>query len=239
MRVGLEIGLGAVGAQLVAGGRADRDEPRAGERAARGGEEAHRGRGREEHVVGGRRRVARVVVERLGDGLVQRDDVDVRAARAQRVGQHVAALGRAGDQRTLDGDVGERLDQALGDRALGHDVGLDAARAQRPGRAGPDRRDGAPRRARGRRAGGRAAGRRRWATSRTRGRSRGPAERRVERLDPDRRRLDHRRAECAQPRRERARLRPRACDRDRAAVERALLQPREVVTEARRRRRRA
>ena len=69
-----------------------------------------------------------VVVERLGDRLVERDDVDLRAARAQRVGQHVAALGGAGDQRALDRHVRERLDEPLGDRALGHDVGLDAAR---------------------------------------------------------------------------------------------------------------
>ena len=93
-------------AQRRARRRADRDDPRAVERARGGEEEAHRRGGRERGVVGAAARPrARRVVERLGDRLVEREHLDLGAALAQRVGQHVAALLRAGDQRALHGDV--------------------------------------------------------------------------------------------------------------------------------------
>ena len=61
----------------------------------------------------------------------------MRTARAQSVGQQLAPAARARDERALHRHAGERLDEALGDEALGHDVGgdavLDAARRVVPG----------------------------------------------------------------------------------------------------------
>ena len=137
-----------------------------------------------------------------------------RAALAQRVGQHVAGLLGAGDERAADAAARERLDQPLGDRARGHDVGLDPVLAQRARRAGADDGDRRP----GQRArvahpaqqlvgavGARDA-------QQVVGRQVGHVGR--QRLDADRRRLDHRRAELAQPRGQGAGLRARARDGD-------------------------
>ena len=85
---------------LVAG--PDRDQPRSVQRTTRGGEEAHGGGRGEEHVVGGAGGGAGRVVERLRHRLVERDDVDLGAALAQRVDQDVAPLGGAGDERARD-----------------------------------------------------------------------------------------------------------------------------------------
>ena len=188
-------------------------------------EEAHGRGGGEGDVVGARARAASVaVVERLGDRLVERDDVDLGAALAQRVGQHVAGLGGARDERAAStGTSRERLDQRLGDRALGHDVGA-RSRARAAPRAvpGPIAATVAPASARA----SRPAARRRSNSRRTpfglvrqtrsyarRASGASPAQR----LDPDRRRLDHLGAERAQPRGEPARLRARARDRDACA----------------------
>ena len=213
----LDVRLEAVLAQRVARDRADRDDPRA-VRPARGLDEEAHGRGRRErHVVGAERRGAGVVVERLGDRPVQREDLDLGAALAQRVGQDVARALGAGDERAAHGPLGERLDERLGDRARRDDVRLDAARAQRVGGAGADRRD-----------------RRAAQVARVAAQLEQPAravgardaeqveagevgERRVERLDADRGRLDDARPERAQPRRERAGLGARAGHRDAAA----------------------
>ena len=90
---------------------------------------------------------------------------------AQGVGQHVAALGGAGDQRALDRHVLERLHQPLGDRALRHHVGLDPALPQCPRGARADRRNGDAGQLAGVAQAVHAAARRRSATSRRRGRS--------------------------------------------------------------------
>ena len=84
-------------------------------------------------------------VDRLGDRLVERDHLDLDAALAQRVGQHVAALARAHEQHaSTTGTSGERLDHALGDGAVRDDVGDDAVLAQRPRGARPHRGDAVP-----------------------------------------------------------------------------------------------
>ena len=80
-------------------------------------------------------------VQRLGDGLVEREDGDLGAALAQRVRQHVAALAGADEQRVGDRDAGERVDHALGDGAVRDDVGDDAVLAQRAGGARAHRGD--------------------------------------------------------------------------------------------------
>ena len=141
----LDVGLEPVLAQRGGGHRADGDDARVGARRAAGGvEEVGHGRGRGEgDVVGLQRGGAGVGVELLGHGLVEGQHVDAGAALAQRVGEDVAGLGGAGDQRAGDGDGRQRLDQRLGHRALGHDVGLDAVLAQGAGGARPDGGDGA------------------------------------------------------------------------------------------------
>src|SRR4051794_30548201 len=62
--LGLDVGLGAMAAQLLARRRADRDEARAVERARGLREEAHGARAGEGGVVGAERGRARVAVER-------------------------------------------------------------------------------------------------------------------------------------------------------------------------------
>ena len=116
-----------------------------GERAAPASRKKRTGRGAGEGDVVGAQRGARSASASsgLGDGLVERDHVDLGAALAQRVGQHVARLGGAGDQRRASPATSrERLDQRLGDEPLGHDVGA-RRRASRSARGGPgaDRRD--------------------------------------------------------------------------------------------------
>ena len=90
-------------AQHAARHRADRGEPRpAAQRlraADRRDERAHRRAGGERDPVGAEHRVARGVVQRLGTRLVERHDVDLDAALAQPVGQHVAALAGAQHER--------------------------------------------------------------------------------------------------------------------------------------------
>ena len=56
-------------------------------------------------------------------------------------GRTSRASSRARDQRAPVAAVGERLGERLADGAVGHDVGLDAVRAQRLRRARPDRGD--------------------------------------------------------------------------------------------------
>ncbi len=186
-------------------------------------------RGGEEQVVGGARRFAGGIVEGLGHGLVQRHDVDLRAALAQRVREHVAPLGRTCHQRAGDRDVHQRLHEPLGHRPLGHDVGLDPAGSQGPCGAGSDRRD---------RAAGEGARVAHAVEQQVRAVWRRDAhevvavelrERLGQRLHANRRRLDDGGAECPQPRGECARLRPGAGDGDGAAVQRPGLQPRELL----------
>ena len=76
-----------------------------------GGEEERDGRGGGERDVVGRRPApaCSALAERLGHRLIQRHHVDLRPALAQRVGQHVAGLGRAGHQRARHRHVGQRL----------------------------------------------------------------------------------------------------------------------------------
>ena len=142
-----------------------------------------------------RTRVELLGVERLGDGLVQLQHVDLGAALAQRVGQHVARVARARDQRALHRHVAERLDERLGDGALGHARRRRiAVRAQRARGARADRGD-ARAGERARVAPGAAS---RSNSSRTpfglvrqtRSYRAGSGARPVERRDPDRRRLD-------------------------------------------------
>ena len=149
---------------------------------------------RERRVVGAQRGRAGLVAERLGDRAVEREDVDLarRARAARRAARRARPAARAISAR-VHRDLAQRLDERLGDGALGHDVGLDAVRAQRARRPGPDRGD--------RRAGQRAgvvhareqlvdAVRARDADQVVAGRAAGTID--VERLDADRRRLDDR-----------------------------------------------
>ena len=106
----------------------------AGKRAAERLGQVADGRGRGEgDVVGALRRLDRLRLGLLADRLIEGDGVDLGAALAQRVGKDVAGLGGAGDEdpAALDLDLGERLDQRLGDEALGHDVGVDAVLGER------------------------------------------------------------------------------------------------------------
>ena len=145
VRIGLEVRLGAVLAQRRARRGPDRGQPRPAQRAVPAArEEAHGGGGGEQDVVGRGGGLAGGVVERLGDGLVEREHVDLGAALAQRVGQDVAPLGGACDQRARHRHLAQRLDEALRDRPLGDDVRLHAALAQCARRAGTDRRDRDP-----------------------------------------------------------------------------------------------
>ncbi len=220
---------------LVAGpieasrGVASASAPAAASEVADGG-----GRG-ERDVVGRRDRRHRVGVERLGHRLVERQHVDVRAALAQRLDQDVAALARPRDQDALERDAGQRLDEPLRHRALRNGVGGDPVLAEGPRGAGAHRRD-------------MEAGE----VARVAAVGEQPREQLVdavgarrhqpvvggelrdlggERDGPDRGRLDHRRPELAQPRGERARLGASARDGDGAAVQRAALEPRQVVAQ--------
>ena len=235
--VGLEVGREAVRAQLLARRGPDRGEPRRCERLrARGAEQVADGRGRgERDVVGRRDRRHRVGVERLGHRLVEREHVDLRAALAQRLDQDVAPLARARDQDALERHVRQRLDEPFGHRSPRDGVGRDPVLAERPRGAGAHRRDVQAGEAARVAAGGEqpreqlvdAVGARRHqpvvaAQVRELGRERDGA---------DRGRLDHRRPELAQPRRERAGLRAGARDGDGAPVQRAPLEPRQVVAQ--------
>ena len=220
---------------LVAG--PDRGEPRRRQRlGARGAEQVADGGGRgERDVVGGRDRRHRVGVERLGHRLVEREHVDVRAALAQRLDQDVAALARPRDQDALERDAGQRLDEPLGHRALRDGVGGDPCSRERPRGAGAHRRDVEA----GEVARVAAVGEqpREQLVDAVGARRHQPVVAREvrdlggERDGPDRGRLDHRRAELAQPRGERARLGASARDGDGAAVQRAALEPRQVVAQ--------
>ncbi len=141
-------------------------------------EERDRRRRGERHVVGALER-PRAAASSSGSATVSYSatHVDLGAARAQRVGQHVAGLGRARHQRPPDRHVRQRLDQALGDEPLGHDVGGHAVLAQRRAPC----RGRSPRPGRPAKRPGVAAGRRqpleqqparRWGWSGRRGRSR-------------------------------------------------------------------
>ena len=114
---------------------------------------AHGRGGGEGDVVGALGRLDRLRVGLLADRLVEGDDVDLGAALAQRVGEHVAGLGGAGDEHAaaLDLDLGERLDQRLGDEALGDDVGGDPVLGEGARRCRGRSRRRSRRRARGRR----------------------------------------------------------------------------------------
>ena len=102
---------------------------------------------------------ARTRASAVGVGLgahraVHGEHVDGVAARGQPVGQHVAALLGAREQHALAARrrIGERVEQRLGDRALGHEIETDPARQQRPLGARADRARSARPRARGCRA---------------------------------------------------------------------------------------
>ena len=78
----------------------------------------------------------------LRERAVERHDVDLGAGGAQPVGQRVARLLGARHERAGAVQIGrQRLEQALGQRALGDDVGDDPDLAQRGGGAGADRGD--------------------------------------------------------------------------------------------------
>ena len=98
--LGLDVHLQAGLARGLAGDRADRDHPRRSREAvADRGEQVADRRGRGEgDVVGARGGLDRGRVGILADRLVERDDVDPRAALGERVGQDVAGLGGAGDE---------------------------------------------------------------------------------------------------------------------------------------------
>ena len=117
-----------------AGDRADRDDAGAGRELAaeRLAQVAHGRGGGEGDVVGAARGLDRLGLGLLADGLIEGDGVDLGAALAQRVGKHVAGGGGADDEdaASLDRGLRQRLDQRLGDRALGHDVGGDAVRGE-------------------------------------------------------------------------------------------------------------
>ncbi len=204
-------------------------------RGTRARAEAERRRGRRRPA---RRRALRLV-ERLGNGPVDGHDVDLGAALAQGVGQHVAALlGRArSSARRTSTPASASTRPSATTRARDHVGDRRRARAARPRCPGRSRRSVGPASARASRheleqpphAVGRGQAR---AGRRRRGGQLG-----VERLDPDRRRLDDARAQRAQPRRQRAGLRAGAGDRDRAAGERPGLQPRELERRRPRRRR--
>ena len=132
-------------AALVAGPIEASRGPRERAVAGRGGEEADGRGGGEEHVVGGGGGRARVVVERLGDGLVERERRRPRrrARAARRAARRGPPRARAISARRT-GTSAQRLDEPLGDRALRHDVRLDPALAQGARRAGPDRGDRDP-----------------------------------------------------------------------------------------------
>ena len=107
-------------------------------------EEARRRGAREGRPVGAQRGGALLVAQRLGDRAVERDDVDRAAGVAQRIGDDVARVLGARDEHAPVARPASASHQRLADRALGHQVGLDAARAQRRGRARADRRDRRP-----------------------------------------------------------------------------------------------
>ncbi len=120
----------------LAGDRADRDHPGAfGEAPAeRLGQVSDRRGGGEGDVVGFPGRLDRLRRRLLADGLVDGDVVDLGAAVAEAVREDVAGLGRAGeeDATAVDLDLGEGIEQGLGDEPLGDDVGLDPVRRSAP-----------------------------------------------------------------------------------------------------------
>ena len=95
------------------------------QRGAGSDQEAHRGAGGEGHVGRAAERRALVLSQRLRQRLVERHDVHLGAALPQRLGQHVARLGRSCHQHAaaLHRHARERLHQRLGHEALRHDVG--------------------------------------------------------------------------------------------------------------------
>ena len=154
---GLEVGLVAELAQRGARDRPDRDQARAVERARpRAWKKRADGRAREGQRS---RRPARPRAPRRrsgsAHGAVERERRRPRSRRrAARRARRRAPPRRARRARAGSRAAGQRLDQRLADGALGHDVGLDAARAQRRGRARADRRRSPARPARARRARG-------------------------------------------------------------------------------------
>ena len=162
-------------------------------------EVAHR-RGRaERHCIGGERRLE--IAGSLAHRAIERHDRDLRAGGREALGQRVAGLLRARHERAGAGKVGrQRLDEPLADRSLGDDVGDDPALAQGRGSAGADRRDAA--------AGERARIAAQPIEQQPRRIRRGDADeievrarQRIagDRLDADRRALDHARPEVAEP----------------------------------------
>ena len=214
-------------------GRSRRASGRRGQLAGRGQQVADGRGGGERDVVGARRRPRSR----------RRRAARARSRRA-RATSTCAPRSRSASGRTsrpslpramsdaLHGDVGERLDHPLGHRALRHDVRRDPVLLERARGAGPHRRDAARRR--GSRASREVAEQLAHAVRARRdqqvvaGRVR---HLRGQRLRADRGRLDHVGAELAQPRGERARLRPRPRDGDRPPVQRPPLEPGEVVAQ--------
>ena len=239
-RDGLDGHLQAVLARGGAGDRADRDHARRRRHAsARLEEEAHGRAGGEGDVVArpsGRSSWASS--SGSATRVVQRQHVDLGAALAERVGQHVARLGRACHEHAppLDRHRLERLDERLGDRALAAPRRRDAAAAQlAPPCPGRSRRPSRPRaRARRRRAQRRpSAARRRSGCDARRARSA------VDAAASDSTRGSIRIAgasitsapSAAQPRGQPARLRPRPRDGHDLAVQRPRLEPGERVAQ--------
>ena len=235
VRVGLEVRLGAVLAQRGAGGRADRGQPRAARalRPAALREEAHRrGRG-EQQVVGaggGRARCRRRAARRPSRRARAR-----RPRRRARAARRGARRGPRRRGRSARGVTGTSRSASTSPSATARS-GTTSGSTPRSRRAravpGPDRGDGDPGQlarvaqqrqqplgavGRGDARRGRSGSGRAWRPAAARSGS--PAPRRPS-------------APSSRSRaRERARLRPRARDGDRAAVQRAALEPGELLAQ--------
>src|ERR671936_53344 len=128
--LGLDVDGEAGAPYSLTGHRADGDDSRpAREPVPDRPDEAPDGRGRGEgDVVGVRGGLYLRAVGFLGDRLVERDDVELGSPGAHRLGQDVPRLGGAREEDRPLGhvEVGERLDEGLGDGALGDDVSADS-----------------------------------------------------------------------------------------------------------------
>ena len=138
----LQIGLAPPFAQRGAGHRTDAGQAGTlSERVPdRVEEEADRRGGRERDVVGSRYLDPLCLGDRLGYGLIQRDYVDLGAAPAQAVREHIPSFSGPRHQCPRDRHIDQRVHQPFGHEPLGHDVGDHPVVAQGSGGSGTDRR---------------------------------------------------------------------------------------------------